>query len=62
VDVRWSNINGRPVSSVLNIDDAVNKRHEHTNKIILDNTTASFTEDQRAKLAGIENFAISKST
>ena len=32
----WSNITGRPSSSPAQIDDAVAKRHEHTNKPALD--------------------------
>ena len=29
--VNWSSIQGKPTSSVANIDDAVNKRHSHAN-------------------------------
>lgn len=32
----WSNISGRPNSTVADIDDAVSKRHAHTNKVLLD--------------------------
>lgn len=32
----WSNINNRPTSAVADIDDAVTKRHTHTNKLSLD--------------------------
>jgi hypothetical protein len=36
VTLQWSNIVGRPTSSVADIDDAVTKRHTHANKIQLD--------------------------
>lgn len=36
VVLNWSDINGKPTSSVANIDDAVNKRHTHANKTQLD--------------------------
>lgn len=32
----WNNINNRPTSAVADIDDAVTKRHTHTNKSSLD--------------------------
>ena len=35
-DVSWSTLQGKPVSSPDNIDDAVAKKHEHTNKETLD--------------------------
>lgn len=41
--LEWSNIQGRPSSSVANIDDAVVKKHSHSNKAVLDATSASFT-------------------
>lgn len=34
--VSWNQIQGRPTSSVADIDDAVAKRHTHTNKVLLD--------------------------
>lgn len=34
--VSWNQIQGRPNSSPTDIDDAVAKRHTHTNKILLD--------------------------
>ena len=37
VTVNWADINGRPSSSVADIDDAVSKRHTHANKTQLDN-------------------------
>lgn len=38
-------------------DNAVLKIHEHSNKVILDNTTASYTTEEQSKLNGIENGA-----
>lgn len=35
-------------------NDSYNKRHTHTNKSVLDYTTASYTTEEKAKLAGIE--------
>lgn len=57
VNLQWSNINGKPSSSVANIDDAVNQRHSHSNKNVLDATTASFTTALNTKLSGIETGA-----
>ena len=41
--VQWSNINGRPTSSVAQIDSAVTNSHTHSNKAVLDATQESFT-------------------
>lgn len=41
----------------LDYDDAVLQAHTHSNKTILDNTTASYTTEERTKLSGIENNA-----
>lgn len=38
-------------------DDAVLQAHTHSNKSILDNTTASYTTEEKTKLNGIENNA-----
>ena len=38
-------------------DDAVLQAHTHNNKDILDNTTASYTTEEKTKLSGIENNA-----
>jgi hypothetical protein len=38
-------------------DDAVLQAHTHSNKTILDNTTASYTTEEKTKLSGIENNA-----
>lgn len=36
VSVAWASISGKPTSSAANIDDAVTKRHTHTNQTQLD--------------------------
>jgi hypothetical protein len=36
VTVNWGDIQGRPTSSVIDIDDAVSRKHSHTNKTELD--------------------------
>lgn len=36
VIMQWANITGRPTSAVADIDDAVTKRHAHTNIAVLD--------------------------
>ena len=41
--VQWSNINGRPTSSVAQLDAAVTNSHTHSNKTVLDATQESFT-------------------
>ena len=41
----------------LDYDDAVLQAHTHSNKTILDNTTASYTAEEKTKLSGIENNA-----
>lgn len=38
-------------------DDSVLQAHTHSNKTILDNTTASYTTEEKTKLNGIENNA-----
>ena len=38
-------------------DDAMLQAHTHSNKTILDNTTASYTTEEKTKLSGIENNA-----
>nr|DAN14824.1 MAG TPA: structural protein [Caudoviricetes sp.] len=38
-------------------DDAVLQAHTHSNKTILDNTTASYITEEKTKLSGIENNA-----
>ena len=56
---QWADIQGKPTSSVANIDDAVSKRHSHSNKAILDAITSAgsgsiITTAERTKLNGIE--------
>lgn len=34
--LQWSELQGKPTSAVADIDDAVNKRHSHVNKELLD--------------------------
>jgi hypothetical protein len=36
VVINWANIQNKPTSSVVDIDDAVTKKHTHTNKTELD--------------------------
>ena len=59
---QWADIQGKPTSSVANIDDAVSKRHSHSNKAILDAITSAgsgsiITTTERTKLNGIETGA-----
>ncbi|HOP80066.1 MAG TPA: hypothetical protein PLZ21_05805, partial [Armatimonadota bacterium] len=59
---QWANIQGKPTSSVASIDDAVSKRHSHSNKAILDAITSAgsgsiITAAERTKLANIEEWA-----
>jgi hypothetical protein len=53
VVIGWEDVGSKPSSSPANIDDAVTKRHDHSNKAVLDATTASFTSAEKTKLAGI---------
>ena len=39
--VNWADIQNKPVSTTDNIDDAVSKRHEHTNKSTVDKLSDS---------------------
>lgn len=55
VVLAWANIQNKPTSSVTNIDDAVAKRHAHSNAAILDATTASFTVELREQILDIGN-------
>ena len=38
--LNWNSISGKPSSSVADIEDAVNKRHSHSNTAVLDLLTA----------------------
>lgn len=40
------------------IDSAVGKAHEHSNKGILDSTTAAYTREEKAKLAELNNYTL----
>ena len=40
------------------IDDAVSKAHQHSNKTILDNITAPYTSEEKTKLAGLSNYTL----
>lgn len=54
--LQWSDIQGKPVSSSADIDDAVSKKHSHDNKEILDATEEAFTTALKTKLDGLENY------
>jgi len=41
VVLAWANITGKPASTTANIDDAVSKKHTHTNQAQLDGITAA---------------------
>lgn len=41
VVLEWTSINGKPIATVADIDDAVSKRHIHTNTTVLDLITDS---------------------
>ena len=42
----------------VQIDDAVSKAHQHSNKTILDNMTAPYTTEEKTKLAGLSNYTL----
>lgn len=56
--IQWASIQGRPNSSVAQIDDAVGKAHQHTNKEVLD----KFTEVSGQLLYAGEGIATSWAT
>lgn len=56
----WADITNKPSSTVANIDDAVTKRHTHSNKAILDATTESFTTSLKNAIGTIRDFTTSK--
>lgn len=56
VNVNWSDIANKPSSTVSAIDLAVTNSHTHTNKSILDATTASYTTTEQTKLSGLVNY------
>ena len=43
VILQWANIQGKPNSTVADIDDAVSKKHEHSNKAVLDDISTNQT-------------------
>ena len=51
----WESISGRPTSSVADIDDAVAKRHEHTNSEVLKNLEEGAEEQLKYKGKNITN-------
>lgn len=58
VNLQWGSIMDSPESSVSDIDDAVDKRHSHSNKSALDGITDAgsgkvITATERTKLSGI---------
>ena len=40
------------------IDSAIGKAHTHSNKEILDSTTASYTQEEKEKLTGLSNYTL----
>ena len=44
ITIQWDEVQGRPNSSVAQIDDAVGKSHQHTNKAVLDKFTEASGE------------------
>ena len=44
ISIAWSQLTGAPTSSVVDIDDAVTKRHVHTNKSIIDELNENGSE------------------
>ena len=64
LDLKVDKVSGKTLSTndltnslKTSYDDAVSKKHTHANKAVLDNTTASFTTEEKTKLSGIENNA-----
>ena len=39
-------------------DNAVTNSHSHSNKSVLDNTTASYTTEEKNKLSGLNNYTL----
>lgn len=44
VNLEWTNINGKPDSNVIDIDDAVAQKHSHNNKSIIDTITQTLID------------------
>ena len=60
LDLKVDKVSGKTLSTndltnslKTSYDDAVSKKHTHANKAVLDNTTASFTTEEKTKLSGI---------
>lgn len=53
VVVQWANIQGKPTSSVADIDDAVEKKHTHTNKAALDDLADATTGTAPDEVVGL---------
>ena len=60
LDLKVDKVSGKTLSTndltnslKTSYDDAVSKKHTHANKTVLDNTTASFTTEEKTKLSGI---------
>lgn len=45
INIDWANITAAPTSKVSDIDDAVIKKHDHTNKLVLDKLSESVSND-----------------
>jgi hypothetical protein len=48
--LKWANLIDRPTSVVSSIDDAVVKKHVHSNQLVLDGTQESFTTALKASI------------
>lgn len=50
--IKWADIQNKPTSTVADIDDAVTKKHEHTNKAVIDELTEGTTGDGKLLYKG----------
>jgi hypothetical protein len=57
VTLNYNDVGALSNSYKTKVDDVYTKAHEHSNKAVLDATTASFTLDDQTKLTNIENGA-----
>ena len=57
VTTTWDSIVGKPSSTVAEIDDAVSKKHTHSNKAVLDNITDTGTSEAPVLKYGTETIA-----
>lgn len=53
LSIAWSNINGKPTSSPIQIDQAVTNSHTHTNKTILDSIQEALTTILKSGYDGV---------